>query len=125
MNQFLKLHLGLIKYIAKTLPTKKTPKEVVQFFAQIFAAYIKETIRLYKNLFLIFDAAYRKQRKEFKKTQSLKKDLYRCLKMLKYLDQKLIKSGKSRQERRGFWRDFYTNAQIRTEVFKDLEKEIN
>jgi hypothetical protein len=124
MNQFLKLHVGLLKYILKTLPTKKTPKDVVKFFAQISVAYFMEILRLYKNLFLIFDPVYRKQKKEFKKNQEIKKDLYKCLKMLKYLDQKLIKSGKSRQERRSFWRDFYTNASIRADVFKDLEKEI-
>jgi hypothetical protein len=35
------------------------------------------------------------------------------------------KSGINRQRRRQFWRDFYSNGEIRKDVFEDLLKEIN
>lgn len=123
-KRFIKLHFGLIKYLKLELPKKQNPKEIVLFLKQVLVVYIKELIKLYKDLFLIFDKTYRKQKKEYDKMQSVKKDLQRCIKMLQYIDQKMLKAGKSRQERRGFWREFYKNQQVRSDVFNGLDKEI-
>jgi methionine salvage enolase-phosphatase E1 len=125
MNQMLKLHLGLVKYIIQELPKKKTLKEVIEFFKQIIIGYTKEMLRFYKNLFLIFDKTYQEKKKQYEKMQKTKQDLQRCLKMLQYVDNKMAKLGATRQRRRHFWREFYSNGQIRQNVFDELLQEIN
>ena len=124
MNRFVKLHVGLYRYLKIELPKQKTFKEFIKFSLTVIKAYFKELFKLFKSLFLIFDKEYRKKQKEFKKTQQIRTDLNRAVRMLKYVDQKLIKLGKTRQERRQFWRDFYKSAQVRTDVINELEKEI-
>jgi hypothetical protein len=124
MKQLIKLHIGLVKYLAKELPTKKTPKEVIEFLKNIIGVYLRELIKLFRNMFLIFDKDYMTKKKEFEKTQRIKIDLQRCLKMLQYVDTKMEKAGLNRQRRRQFWRDFYKDGQIRKETFDDLLKEI-
>ena len=123
--RLIKLHLGLIKYLRIELKKKKTSSQLVHFFKDVIKAYLKELLRLYKNLFLIFDENYKTQKKEYEKHQKIKVDLQRCLKMLQYVDDKMAKSGINRQRRRQFWRDFYKDGQLRKEVFDDLLKEIN
>jgi hypothetical protein len=51
--QIIKLHIGLMKFILKELPKKKTKKEFIDFFKSITKAYFKELLRLYKNIFLL------------------------------------------------------------------------
>jgi catalase (peroxidase I) len=114
----------LIWFLRKELFRKRTKQELIDFLKKLGKAYLKENLRLYKSLFLKFDPEYQKQKKDFNHQQQFKKDLQRCLKMLQYVDVKMVKMGKSRTERRQFWRDFFKNAQVRTEVFDDLDKEI-
>jgi hypothetical protein len=118
------MHLGLIKFLSVELRKKKSIKELIYFFKQIGIQYGKELIRQYKTLFLEFDSDYRQQKKQYEHQNQIKKDLQRALKMLQYIDRKMMQIGKSRTERRQFWRDFYKNAQVRNEVFEDLNKEI-
>ena len=120
-----RLHLGLIKYIIKELPKRKTRKEVIGFLKSLLGVYLQELLKMYKSLFLIFDKNYREQKKQHGKMQKIKVDLQRCLKMLQYVDQKMAKTGINRQRRRQFWRDFYKDGQLRKEVFDELLKEIN
>lgn len=123
--QIIKLHIGLIKFIIKELPKKKTKKELIDFFKSITKAYFKELFRLYKNIFLLVDKDYQLKKKQFNDMNKLKGDLQRCLKMLQYVDTKMEKSGINRQRRRQFWRDFFKDGQVRKDIFDDLLKEIN
>lgn len=123
--QIIKLHLGLIRYIIKELPKKKTPKEIVEFLKQIILVYIKELIKLYKNLFLVFDKDYQDKKNQFDKMKQIKTDLNRALNILKYVDNKMEKAGVNRSRRRQFWRDFYRDGQVRKDTFNELLNEIN
>lgn len=125
MLRFLKMHIGLAKYLHKELPKKKKVIDLLIFLKMIGKSYYKELKRQLNNLFLNLDPTYRTQKKQFKNNQRIKLDLQRALKMLKYIDQKLVKGGYNRHSRRQFWRDFYSQAQVRNDVFKELEKEIS
>ena len=124
MKQLVKLHLGLLKYLKVELPKKKNLKELIKFLYQVINIYLKEIIKLYKNLFLIFDKEYQVKKKEYDKYQKIKIDLQRALKLLQYIDNKMAKAGVNRQRRRQFWRDFYRDGQLRKDIFEDLLKEI-
>jgi hypothetical protein len=125
MNQLIKLHVGLFKYLRQEILKKKSLKQLVLFFKQIGTIYLKELLKLYKTLFLIFDPIYQRQKKEHEKYQKIKVDLNRCLKMLQYIDKKMEKTGINRQRRRQFWRDFFRDGQVRKDIFDELLKEIN
>lgn len=120
-----RLHLGLTKYIIKELPKRKTSKEVIGFLKSLLGVYLQELLKMYKSLFLVFDKNYREQKKQYDKMQKIKVDLQRCLKMLQYVDQKMAKTGISRQRRRQFWRDFYSRGEVRKETFDQLLNEIS
>jgi hypothetical protein len=123
MLKLLQLHMGLLKYLKIELPKKKF-LEGVKFVISIVPVYLKELLKLYKNIFLIFNKEYQKQKIQSKKMQNIKADLQRCLKILKYVDEKMDKAGVNRQRRRQFWRDFYRDGAMRKDVFDDLLKEI-
>lgn len=125
MKKLLQLNLGLIKYLLRELPKQKSLRVIIKLLKSVLVIYVKENIKLYKNLFLIFDADYQKQQKEFTKYQKIKVDLQRCLKMLQYIDEKMKQSKLPGYKRKQFWRDFYRDGQIRKEVFEDLLKEID
>jgi len=122
--KIIKLHKGLFRYLKRELPKQKSLKGVINFLKVIGIAYYKELIKMYKELFLVLDTDYIKSQQKLKKQKQIITDLQRALKMLQYIDKKLVKIGKNRQERRRFWRDFYKDAQVRTEVFNELEKEL-
>lgn len=122
--KLLKLHIGLYRYFRMEFPKKKTKAERIDFIKNLVKAYLKELLNMYKSLYLILDPTYQKQKKEFKKYQNIKVDLQRCIKILKYMDEKLEKSGINRQRRRQFWRDFYSRGEIRKETFDQLLNEI-
>jgi siroheme synthase (precorrin-2 oxidase/ferrochelatase) len=122
--RFFKLHLGLIKYLVIELKKKRTLKELIYFFKNLIKSYLKELLNLYKSLFLIFDKDYREQKKQYNKYNQIKKDLQNAIKLLNYIDNKMEKQEINRQRRRQFWRDFYSNGQIRKDIFDDLLKEI-
>jgi hypothetical protein len=125
MNQLIKLHLGLAKYLINELPKKKTLREVIKFLKPLLGVYITELVKLYKSLFLVFDVEYQKQKKQFDKMQKIKIDLKKCLKMLQFVDDKMKKSGIPNWKRKQFWRDFYRDGQVRKDTFDELLKEIN
>jgi hypothetical protein len=122
--RIVKLHIGLFNYLRTELKKPRKPNELVRFLQAIGKSYFAELLKLYKELFRQLDPEFQKQKKEYEKYNTLKTDLQRALKLLKYIDNKLAKQGISRNARRQFWRDFYARGQVRTETFNDLLKEI-
>jgi hypothetical protein len=124
MNQLIKLHLGLFRYLKNELPKKKF-RGGLKFVISLVPVYLKEIVKIYKNLFLVFDKDYQEKKKQFDKHQKIKVDLQRCLKMLQFVDDKMKKSGIPNWKRKQFWRDFYRDGQVRKDTFDELLKEIN
>jgi hypothetical protein len=124
MIRFAKLHISLFKYIRTELKKKRSLKQLVIFFEGTLRAYIRAIKQELNLLFQNLEPEYRKQKEEFKKHKQIKVDLQRALKMLQYLDKKMINAGYNRKQRKQFWRDFYKMQSVRNEVFKELEKEI-
>jgi hypothetical protein len=125
MNQLIKLHLGLIKYLKIELRKKRTLKELILFFANIIKLYLKELIRLYKTLFLVFDKDYQKQQQEYKKYQQAKKEIVGLIKLLRYSKEKLRKAGISRQRIKRFFIDLGSRDDNALQILCDeLMKEI-
>ena len=124
MKQLIKLHIGLYRFLNRELPKIKTLKGLIKFLKPITLAYLGELLRLYKNVYLVFDKEYQKNKKQFDKTQKIKADLNRALKILQYIDKRMVQQGKNRQYIRQFWRDFYSERQVREDVFNELFKEI-
>jgi hypothetical protein len=124
LNKVIKLHYALILFLARELPKKRTPKEFVYFIRDVLKQYYKIHLQEYKNLLQLLDPEFRKQRAEFEKHNKVKADLQRALKILQYIDRKMVKEGKSRQSIRQFWLDFTKNAQVREDVLAGIEKEL-
>jgi len=125
IKQLIKLHAGLTRYLINELPKKKNLREVINFLKPLLGVYLKELLKLYKSLFLVFDKEYQKQKKQFDKMQRIKVDLNRALKILQYIDKKMVDKGNNRQEIRQFWLDFTKNGQVRQDIFDELLKDIN
>lgn len=125
MNNFIKLHSGLIKYLIRELPKRKKIKDIIIFLKQIGRAYLTELLRQYKTLFLVLDPEYQKQKKQYENYNKIKKELNQALKMLQYVDKRMIERKVPRQIRRQFWNDFRKYGSVRQETFDDLLKEIN
>ncbi len=125
MNNLLKLHLNLLKYIRLEFKNKKKKnKEHLAFLKMLAKQYGQVLLNEYRKLFLNFDPEYRKQKKQYKKYQQLRKDLESGIKMLFYLDNKLKKAGVSRHIRRRFWDDFRKYPEARQKVLDNLLREI-
>ena len=124
MLRIVQLHIGLFNFLRTELKKKRKLKELIAFFREIGKNYFREVLKIYKESFLILDPQYQKQRKEYDNYNKLRADLQRALKLLQYVDNRMGKMGRSRQERRSFWREFFKDGQIRTEVFNDLLREI-
>jgi methionine salvage enolase-phosphatase E1 len=114
-----------VRFIGRDIIKHNTPPKLVKFGKEIFKVYLREIIKLYKEVFLILDVDYQKQKKQYDKYNKLKVDLKRALQLLQYIDKKMAKEGINRQQRRIFWRDFYRDGSVRTELFNDLIKEIS
>jgi hypothetical protein len=124
LRKIIKMHLGLIKYLNKELRVKRNLKQLIIFFRDLLKRYCQVNFQEYKNLFNILDPEYRKQKVEFDKHNKVRVDLQRALKILQYIDRKMVKEGKSRQQIRQFWLDFTKNAQVRQDVLEGIEKEL-
>jgi hypothetical protein len=124
LRKIIKMHLGLIKYLNKELRVKRNLKQLIIFFRDLLKRYCQVNFQEYKNLFNILDPEYRKQKVEFDKHNKVRVDLQRALKILQYIDRKMVKEGKSRQSIRQFWLDFTKNAQVRQDVLEGIEKEL-
>jgi hypothetical protein len=122
--RIIKLHIGLFTYLRTELKKSRKPNELVRFLQSVGKSYFQELIKLYKELFKLLDPDFQKQKKQYEQYNKLRTDLQRALKLLQYIDKNMGKMGRSRQERRAFWREFFKDGQIRTEVFNDLQKEI-
>jgi hypothetical protein len=103
--RIIKLHIGLYRYLKEELKKKRNIKELIKFFKLLFLSYIKELFRLYKSMFLIFDANYRQQKNKFIKLQQAKKEIAGLIKLLRYSKSKLKKQGLSRQRIKRFFID--------------------
>jgi methionine salvage enolase-phosphatase E1 len=110
--------------VRREILKQNTSAKLVKFVREILKAYLQQLLALYKELFLLVDADYQAQKKQYEKYNTIKKDLNNALKLLQYIDTRMEKAGINRQRRRQFWRDFYRNGQVRTELFNDLLKEI-
>ena len=124
MLKVLRLHYALILFLNKELKKKRTIKQLLVFLRDIAKRYYEVHLQEYKKLFLNLDPEYLKQKAEFEKHNKVKADLQRALKILQYIDAKMMKEGKSRQSIRQFWLDFTKNAQVREDVFQSIEKEL-
>jgi hypothetical protein len=122
--RLIKLHLGLLRFIRREILKQNTPSKLVKFLKEICKAYLQQLLNLYKEVFLLIDVDYQAQKKQYEKYNQIKKDLNNALKLLQYIDTRMEKAGINRQRRRQFWRDFYRDGQVRTELFNDLLKEI-
>jgi len=122
--KLIRAHIGLIKYILQEIKNKKTFKDFVKFGIEIIKSYMKFWVQYFIHLGIMFNKDYRKQQKKYKKYMEVKADLQKALKILKYIDNKMKKSGLSRQKIRQFWRDFYKSGQVRKEMFDDLLKDM-
>ena len=122
--RIIKLHIGLFTYLRTELKKSRKLNELVRFLQATSKAYFQELLKLYKELFRLLDPEFIKQKKQYEQYNKLRTDLQRALKLLQYIDKNMGKMGRSRQERRAFWREFFKDGQIRTEVFNDLQKEI-
>jgi len=125
MNPLIKLHIGLFKYLRMELPKKKTLKEVIKFVEPLVGIYLKELLKLYKSLFLIFDKEYRAKKAEYEKYQKAKKEITGLIKLLRYSKEKLRKAGVSRQRIKRFFIDLGSSDDNALQVLcDDLMKEI-
>jgi len=122
--KFIKTHLQILLYIINNLKKKKPFNAYIKFFIDFSKQYYMMIISEYKKIFLYLDKDYRDTLKKQQKYSQLKVDLQRALKMLKFIDEKMAKSGVGRTQRRSFWRDFFKSGEIRKDVFADLEKEL-
>ena len=120
----IKVHFNLIKYIIQEIKKKKKIKEHIAFFKNLGKEYFKILAQEFKNLSHMFDKEFRAKKRQMKKHQKIKTDLNRALKILRFVDAKMTKSGVSRQRRRQFWRDFYSQGQCRKDIFEDIAREI-
>jgi cyclophilin family peptidyl-prolyl cis-trans isomerase len=124
--QIIKLHLGLVKYLIQELPKKKTPKEVVNFLHLLTKSYFKELLRLYKNVFLVFDKDYQAKKKEYDKYQKAKKEITGLIKLLRYSKERLRKAGVSRQRIKRFFISLGSSDDSALQILcDDLMKEVN
>ena len=124
MANFIKLHVGLFHYLVNELKKKRTLKDLFKFLVSTVKVYLKELLRIYMNYFKLLDPKYRKQLDQVRKNQSTKVKLQTALKLLKYVDDQMIKQGKNRQERRAFWREFFKDGIVRADVFEKLAEEL-
>jgi hypothetical protein len=117
------MHIGLIKYLNVELRKKRTPKELIYFIRDVAKRYLKVNLQEYKNLFLVFDPEYQKQKKEFEKNNKAKQDVINALKLLKYSRDKMKKAGISRQRIRRFFLDLSRDEDALNKLVDDLMKE--
>ena len=123
--RIVKLHIGVVKFLAKELPKRKNPKEVKECLKFIFGLYSKEMIKLFKEIPLIFDKTYQKSKKEYENRLKIQKELDRALKILRYFDDKMMKRGDNRHDIRQFWLSFTKEGTVREDVFNELYKDIH
>jgi len=116
MIKFLKLNLGLIKFLNVELRKEKTSQEYIKFFKNIIIPYYKVNLQNYKDLFKIFDPEYRKQKGNFKKYQQYRKDVTNAFKIIQYM----VKQGETRDARKYIKRDFEKHGIISKEFEKEL-----
>lgn len=123
--RLIKVHVGLIKYLIEAFIKNRTIKLRLKILINIIKSYPKVIWNELKVSWKsIFDKDYRLQKKKYDDVQKLKKEFQRALKILKYFDESMKKKGFPSWRRKQFWRDFYKSGSIRSEVFEELEKEL-
>jgi len=124
MHRMINLHLQIIKFFRQEIKKKHSLRKWISILKDFFKSYFDILLKEYKSLFLMFDIEYQKQKKAYNNQQKLKADLNRALKLFRYIDHKMEKSGETRQRRRQFWQNFFRSGQVRRDIFDDLLKEI-
>jgi uncharacterized protein YxeA len=123
--RLIQIHISLIKYILSSFKQHKTVKDLVRVFIGILKSYPKVLLADFKSdINYLTDKNFRESQKKATKIQQLKKDFNRALKMLHYFDENLKKRGVPNWKRKQFWRDFYRNGTVRTELFNKLAEEL-
>ncbi len=120
MKKLLQNHLELVKYVLKELKVKRTPKQAVEFFKTLGKSYYKVMLQEYKNLFMLFDKDYKKEKIKFKKYQQYQKDLRNAYRIIQYM----VKMGDDRQNRKNIRRDFEKYGIINKETEKKILDEL-
>ena len=125
MFNLFKMHIGLVKYLIVEIPKRKTLKALIYFLRDVAKQYCKVNLKLYKDLFLVLDPEYNKQKKEFEKNNQAKQDVINALKLLKYSRDKMKAAGISRQRIRRFFLDLSRDEDALNKLVDDLMKEVN
>jgi len=125
IKRMYKFHIIVIKYLAKELFKKRTPKELCSFLGLVAKQYFSVLLNEYKMLFRYFDKHYREELKLRKKHAGIKTDLIRALKLLQLVEKEMKEKGMPRWKIRQFFRDFYNNGEVREDVINDLMNKIN
>ena len=120
MNKFIKLHIGLFKFLNVELRKKKTTKEYIHFFKTLGIQYFKVNLQNYKDLFKELDPVFRKQRAQYEKYQQYKKDIANAYKIVQYM----VKQGENRADRKNIRRDFEKYGRLTKELEGQILKEL-
>lgn len=122
--KIIQMHYSLIKYLNVELRKKRTSKELVYFLRDVLKNYCKVNLKLFKDLFLVFDPEYQKQKAEFEQNKKAKQDVINALKLLKYSRDKMKAAGISRQRIRRFFLDLSRDEDALNTLVDDLMKEV-
>lgn len=122
--RLIKLHMGLIKYFRQELKIKRGFRAWIKFCLSLGKAYFIAMLTEYNLMFKYFDKNYRKQKEQHKQYIKVRAELIKAIRLLKYLDKRMVDSGKDRHYRRNFWREFFKDGQVRADAFNDLMKEV-
>ena len=120
MNNFIKMHIGLFKYLNLELRKKKTLVEYIKFFRSLGIQYFKVNLQSYKDLFRILDPEFRKQKAQYEKYQQYRKDIANAFKLIQYM----IKQGENRSDRKNIRRDFEKYGRITKEMEQQILRDI-
>ena len=120
MIKFLKLNLGLIKFLNVELRKKKTKKEYITLFKSIGVQYFKINLQNYKDLFRLLDPEYIKQKAQYEKYQQYRKDIANAYKLVQYM----IKQGENRSDRKMIRRDFEKYGRLSKEMEAQILRDI-
>jgi hypothetical protein len=123
MKQLINLHKSLFKFLKTELKKRRTPSKLVHFLYDTLKKYSQALLTLYKQVFLVFDKEYMKQKAEYEKRKKLMDDMRRCVRLLQYINEKWEKKFNKQQSKQK-WHDFVKSYQLRKEEFEALMKEI-
>jgi hypothetical protein len=121
MIKVIKFHVGLIKFLKQQLPKQKSlRKGIVFLYGLIKNAYLPQLLRLYKDLFLMFDPIFIAKRKREEKYTQARKDLHNAWKLVQYMINREDTRTKRKQVRRDFEKHGMISKELEQEILKEL-----